>query len=190
MLQAGLCRQYVQGGVTSQHHIYVYFILIGHTDCLPLTQNCLPLTQPLIHLAADTHQPASQFICCFCQGGKPAGYVLQQTFSRSPCKFLMAGKCLPLRLCNGTVSDPWKTGEIPTGHISPQCNATRGNPNLYLDQPIIKELCQPIGEHVSYSTDGCDTTRFGPCSSLFLLGQCCCPHHQDTTSMPRPLPAF
>ena len=30
------------------------------------------------------------------------------------------------------------TVEIPTGHVSPRRNGVRGNPNLYLDQPIKK----------------------------------------------------
>ena len=53
----------------------------------------------------------------------------------------MAGICLPLGLCKGTVSGVWKKVEIPTGQVSPKCNGTRGNPNLYLDQPITKKQC-------------------------------------------------
>ena len=34
----------------------------------------------------------------------------------------------------GNVSDLCKTVEIPTGHVSPQCNGVRGNPNLDLSQ--------------------------------------------------------
>ena len=46
------------------------------------------------------------------------------------------------------------------------------NPNLYLDQPITKTWCQPIGGHVSNPTDCLIATRLGLCSSLEAqLGQ-------------------
>ena len=45
-----------------------------------------------------------------------------------------------------------------------------GNPNLYLDQPIIKGWCQPIGSYVSYHTDSPITTRLGLCSRLRYSG--------------------
>ena len=37
-----------------------------------------------------------------------------------------------------TVSGLWKTVEIPISHVDAHCIVTRGNPNLYLDQPITK----------------------------------------------------
>ena len=57
--------------------------------------------------------------------------------------------CLPLMLCKGILSGLCKAVEISTGHVSPQCNATRGNPNLVFQQPISKVRCQPIESHVS-----------------------------------------
>ena len=45
-----------------------------------------------------------------------------------------------------------------------------GNPNLYLDQPIKKAQCQPIGGHVSYLPDSPIATRLGLCSSLICNG--------------------
>ena len=76
------------------------------------------------------------------------------TLSRSPCTALTTGICLPSGLSKGTVTaGVWKTVGIPTDHVSPWCNGTLGNPNLYLEQPITKAWCQPIGGHVSYPTD-------------------------------------
>ena len=52
-----------------------------------------------------------------------------------------------------TVNDLCKSMEIITGHAGPQYrpySPTRKNPNLYLDQPIIKWWCEPIKDHVSY----------------------------------------
>ena len=43
-----------------------------------------------------------------------------------------------------------------------------GNPNLYLDQPITRGWCQPIGIHVSHSTDSPTATRLGLCSRLHI----------------------
>ena len=37
--------------------------------------------------------------------------------------------------------------KIPTGHLNPQCIATQGNPNQYLDQPITQKGRQPIGSN-------------------------------------------
>ena len=79
--------------------------------------------------------------------------------------------CLPSGLYKGTVSGVWKTIGIPTDHVSPWCNGALGNPNLYLDQPITKGWCQPIGGHGSYPTDSPIATRQGlyislPTSSL------------------------
>ena len=39
----------------------------------------------------------------------------------------MAGKCMPLRLCKGTVS----AMEIPSGHVSPQCIATEAFSTIF-----------------------------------------------------------
>ena len=65
-----------------------------------------------------------------------------------------------LKLCKGTVSGLWKMVGIPTGHVSPQCIVTQGNPNLYLDQPITKGW-----SHVSYPTDSPTIPRLGLRSS-------------------------
>ena len=81
----------------------------------------------------------------------------------------MAGICLPLGLCKGTIRSLWKMVEIPTGHLtclSPQCIMTWGNPNLYLDQPITKGWCQPYGHHVSYPMDSPPATQLGLYISL------------------------
>ena len=88
-----------------------------------------------------------------------------QTVSQSPGTALTAGIRLPSGLCKGTVSGLWQPVEIPTSHVSPQSIATRGNPNLYLDQPITKGWCQPIRGHVPYLTDSPNVTRLGLCSS-------------------------
>ena len=64
--------------------------------------------------------------------------------------------CLPFGLCKGNVNGFWKTTAIPSSHVSPECTATRGNPNLYADQPIINII----------STDSPTATRLGLCSSL------------------------
>ena len=69
------------------------------------------------------------------------------------------GGHLPLTLCKWTVSSSWNVLEIPTGHMNPQCNGTRGNPSLHLDQSFTKEWCQPIGYHVSQPTDSPIATR-------------------------------
>ena len=73
---------------------------------------------------------------------------------------------LPLGLCEGTASGVWKTVGIPSGHVSPWCSGTRGNPNLYLDQPIAKAWCQPIGGQVSCPTESPIATLLGLCSNL------------------------
>ena len=41
-----------------------------------------------------------------------------------------------------------------------------GNPNLYSDQPIVKQWCQPIGGRVSFPTNHPNSTRLGLFSSL------------------------
>ena len=78
------------------------------------------------------------------------------------------GRQLLLGHCKGTVAGVWKTVGIPTGHMCPYCNRALGNPNLYLDQPITKSRCQPIGGHVSYPTDSPIVSRLGLFSSLTL----------------------
>ena len=59
----------------------------------------------------------------------------------------------------------WKGGN---SHWScdPTIVLTRGNPNLYLDQPITKGWCQPIGNHVRYHFDSPNATRLRLCCSL------------------------
>ena len=74
--------------------------------------------------------------------------------------------CLPLRLCKGTVTGVRKLVGIPTGHISAWCNGALGNRNLYLNQPVTKAWCQPIGGHISYTTDSPIAIRLGLFSSL------------------------
>ena len=43
----------------------------------------------------------------------------------------------------GTVRGLWKTVEIPTCDVSPECIATEGSSNLYWDQPVVIGWCQP-----------------------------------------------
>ena len=43
---------------------------------------------------------------------------ISYTLSQSPCKSLLADIFLSFGLCKGTVSDIWKTVEIPTDHVS------------------------------------------------------------------------
>ena len=57
-----------------------------------------------------------------------------------PYTALTTGICLPLRMCKGTVTGVWQTSGIPTGHASPWWNGTQGDPNQYLDQPVIKKV--------------------------------------------------
>ena len=51
---------------------------------------------------------------------------------------------LAIKACKGTVSGLYKMVEILNSAMSPQCIVTWGNPNLYLDQPMTKGLCQPM----------------------------------------------
>ena len=93
-------------------------------------------------------------------------HAWKMTISQSPCTALSAGICLPLGLCKGTVTEVWNTVGIPIGHVRSECSGALSNPNLYLNQLITKEWCQPIGSHVSYPTDSPIATRLGLCSSL------------------------
>ena len=54
--------------------------------------------------------------------------------------------------------------------MSPSCNGTLANRNLYLALPIIKARCQPIGSHVSYLTDSYIATNQELWSSLAISG--------------------
>ena len=49
----------------------------------------------------------------------------------------------------------------------PTIHGDWGNPNLYLDQPITKGWCQPMGGHASHPTDSPIATMLGMCSSLY-----------------------
>ena len=120
--------------------------------------------------------PCSGFpwVNSWCLHCRSANYVLPDntqftdSFTAAPYTVLTAGIYLSLGLyqwCLG-VNGIWKTVEIPTGHVSPQSNGSRGNRNLYLDHPITQGWCQPIGGHVSYSTDSPITTRLELCGSL------------------------
>ena len=86
-----------------------------------------------------------------------------QTFSQSPCTTLVAGIWLSVRPdCQWRL----KPVDIFTNRVNSQCIATRCNPHLSLDQPIIKGWCQSIGGHVLYPTDSATANGLGPCSSL------------------------
>ena len=60
---------------------------------------------------------------------------------------------VPLHNFNGRiVSGIWKLMKIPTRHVSITCIAMTGDPNLFLNQPIIQGWCQPIAGHASMMT--------------------------------------
>ena len=77
----------------------------------------------------------------------------------------MAGICLPLGLCKGTVSGLWKTLDIPTSH-EPTIHCDWSNSCLYSDQPVAKRWCQWVKGNVSYFTDSPNATRPGLWNSL------------------------
>ena len=92
--------------------------------------------------------------------------IPHQTLSQSPSTALAADKLSDVRteqrnclwpLGNSGNSD--ETGE-PTIHCD------RGNPNQYLNRPITKRWCQPLGGHVSYPIYRPTATRLGLCSSV------------------------
>ena len=110
-------------------------------------------------------------------------YDMYFSLSQSPCTTLIAGSCLSWGQCKGTATGVWKTVGTPTGQDSAKGLPLRsekqwelplvtwahnapGNPNLYLDQPITKWWCPPIGSHVSYPTGGHIATRLWLCYSL------------------------
>ena len=55
-----------------------------------------------------------------------------------------------VRTRRNTVNGLWKTAKTLIGHMIPVCIATRGNPKLYLDQPIKTRRCKPNVCYVSY----------------------------------------
>ena len=55
------------------------------------------------------------------------------TSSQSPCTALMAGKCLPLGLFKGTLSDLWKMVEILTVNVSPKSIVTEAIPTYTVE---------------------------------------------------------
>ena len=55
--------------------------------------------------------------------------------------------------------------------LEPRMHCDWGNHNLYLDQPITKWWCQPIGGHALYPTDSPTTTKLRPCSNLTHWGR-------------------
>ena len=96
-----------------------------------------------------------------------------QPWSGWKVDFFTVSKCLPLGLCKGTVSGLCKMVEIPTSHVSLQCNAIRHNPYLCSDRPITKRWCLAIKGHVSYPCDSPDAASLGLCSSLGGKGRSC-----------------
>ena len=58
---------------------------------------------------------------------------LDSTLSQSHCTALTADICFPLRVGKGIVKNLWKTVEIPTRHVRPQCIAIWSNLHLYQD---------------------------------------------------------
>ena len=95
--------------------------------------------------------------------------LFNYSLSQSPCTALTAGINLPVvRAVQGNCHwGPKKRWEFPL--VTWEHNAL-GNPNLYLDQPITKAWCQPVGGRVSYPTDSPIATRLGLYSSLIRVG--------------------
>ena len=77
------------------------------------------------------------------------------------------GRYLPaVRAVQGDRHWPQKECVISHWSCVPTIPCHRGSPNLYLDQPNTKRLCQPIGSHASYLTDSPNATRLELCYSL------------------------
>ena len=115
-------------------------------------------------------------ICCCCgvPMGRdcftvPCGERLDKTVSQSLCTALTAGICLPLGLCKGTVSSLWKIGGNCQWSCECSIHCNWGYPNLYSEESITKGWRQPIGSHVSCTTDSPTATRLGLCNSLGLV---------------------
>ena len=86
------------------------------------------------------------------------------TVSQSPSTALMAGNLPAIRAAQGTVSNIWKNGEIPTNL---QSNATGAIPT-YIDHQKGDASQLEATDDVPYFKDSTSATRLGLCNSLWF----------------------